>query len=113
VLTLLILYLVSGSFLIAFSLPLLFKKIPPNSFYGFRTPQTMRDPRVWYVVNCYSAKWLIGASVSILIAAVLFYFIPGISVDAYALGCLAVFAVVFIVGLVQSIRFLKKLIGNS
>ena len=46
---------------------------------------------------------------SILITALLFYFIPGISVDVYALGCLAVFVVVFTTGLVQSIRFLKTL----
>ncbi len=107
--TLLILYLVSGTMLIALAMPLLYGKIPPNSFYGFRVSQTITDPQVWYAVNRYSAWWLLFAGVSIVVAAILLYLIPGISVDAYALGCLAVFTVTFTVGLVKSFRFLKSL----
>jgi uncharacterized membrane protein len=108
-LTLLILYLVCGSLLVALSLPLLYDKIPPNPLYGFRTAQTLRDPRVWYAANRYAAKWFIVAGASIVFAALLLYVIPGISVDGYALGCLAVFVVFFTFGLVQSIRFIKGL----
>jgi uncharacterized membrane protein len=105
----LILYLVSGVLLIALAIPLLYDKIPPNSFYGFRVSQTINDPKVWYAVNRYAARWLIFAGVSIVAAASLFYLIPGISVDAYALSCLAVFTVTFTVGLVKSFQYLKSL----
>jgi uncharacterized membrane protein len=105
----LILYLVSGVLLIALSIPLLYNKIPPNSFYGFRVSQTVTDPKVWYAVNRYSARWLLIAGVSIVAAAILLYLVPGISVDAYALGCLAVFAVTLTVGLVKSFKYLKSL----
>ena len=105
----LILYLVSGVLLIALAIPLLYDKIPPNSFYGFRVSQTLTDPKVWYAVNRYSARWLLIAGVSIVAAAILLYLVPGISVDAYALGCLAVFTVTFTVGLVKSFQYLKSL----
>jgi uncharacterized membrane protein len=105
----LILYLVSGVLLIALAIPLLYDKIPPNSYYGFRVSQTLTDPKVWYAVNRYSARWLLFAGVSIVAAAILLYLVPGISVDAYALGCLAVFMVTFTVGLVKSFHYLKSL----
>jgi uncharacterized membrane protein len=103
------LYLVGGVILIALATPLLFDKIPPNSFYGFRVSQTINNPNTWYAVNRYSARWLLFAGVSIVAAAILLYFIPGISVDAYALGCLAVFTVTLTIGLVKSFLYMKSL----
>ncbi len=32
-------------------LPLWMRKVPMNHFYGFRTPRTVTDERVWYPVN--------------------------------------------------------------
>lgn len=31
--------------------PLWLGKVPPNRFYGFRTPRTVNDAEVWYPVN--------------------------------------------------------------
>lgn len=107
-LTLLILYLACGSLLVALSLPLLLDKIPPNPLYGFRIAKTLQDPRVWYAGNRYAAKWFIIAGASIVLSALLLYFVPGISADVYALGCLAVFVIFFTFGLVQSLRFIKR-----
>jgi uncharacterized membrane protein len=107
--TILVLYLVGGVLLIALAIPLLFNKIPPNSFYGFRVTQTTHDSNTWYAVNRYSARWLLFAGVSSVVAAILLYFIPGISVDAYALGCLAVFTATFTLGLVKSFLYMKSL----
>jgi uncharacterized membrane protein len=46
-----LLYGIGGVFLIAISLPMMYAKVPPNGFYGFRTPRTMSDPYVWYPAN--------------------------------------------------------------
>ena len=35
----------------ALSIPLAAEKVPRNNFYGFRTPRTVKDDRVWYPVN--------------------------------------------------------------
>ncbi len=107
--TLLIFYLAAGTLLVALSLPLLLGKVGPNVFYGFRVSRTLTDSRLWYAANRFAAKRLIAAAVSIMAAAVALYFVPGLSIDGYALACLGVFAVVFTVGLVQSFRHLRSI----
>ena len=107
--TLLILYVGAGGLLILLSLPLLWEKVPPNPVYGFRLPATMNDPKVWYATNKFGAKRLMVTGISTVVAAAIFYFIPGITVDGYALACLFVFALVFTVGLVQSLRYMHSL----
>jgi uncharacterized membrane protein len=37
--------------LIGISIPLIIRKVPPNSFYGCRTRKTLSDPRIWYEAN--------------------------------------------------------------
>ena len=106
--TLLILYLAAGTLLMLLSLPLLYRKIRPNPIYGVRVPKTLNNPEIWYATNACAARYLFAAGGSIVIAAVLLYFIPGLSVDTYALACLGVFGVVFGFGLYQIFRFLRR-----
>ena len=107
--TLLILYLASGVLLMLLSLPLLWGKIPPNGLYGFRVRATLENPSIWYPANKFAAKRLLWSGAVFVAAAVVLYFIPGISVDVYSLGCLFVFAVSFVIGLVQSVRYVRAL----
>ncbi|MHC1767372.1 MAG: SdpI family protein [Verrucomicrobiia bacterium] len=107
--TLLILHAASGVLLMALSLPLLWEKVPPNGLYGFRVKATLENPRIWYAANKFAAKQLLVAGAVFVVAAVILYFIPGIGVDTYSLGCLVLFAVPFIIGLVQSVRYVKSL----
>jgi uncharacterized membrane protein len=111
--TILILYLVSGLLLIGLSIPLIMQKIKPNGLYGFRVQQTLDNPELWYKTNRYSGKWLLTAGIAIVLVALGFYFIPGISVDAYALACLAVFATVLFAGLILSWRYMKSLMEGK
>jgi uncharacterized membrane protein len=106
---LLILYVAGGLLLMALAVPLLRGKVRPNWFYGFRVPRTVNNPDIWYATNRFGAKRLLAAGASFVVSAIVFYFIPGITVDAYAWVCLAVFVTVFGVGLVQSIRFMNSL----
>jgi hypothetical protein len=105
-------YVGAGILLILISLPLLLQLIPPNPIYGFRLSPAVDDPRIWYATNAHSAKRLIVAGASSVVAAILLYFVPAITVDIYALGCLAVFVIVAGVGLVQSVKFMKSM-ANS
>jgi uncharacterized membrane protein len=108
-LTLLLLYLVAGSLLAALSLPLLRGKIGRNWFYGFRLPKTFKSNAIWYAANKYAAKRLLWAAIAFVLGAIGLYLVPGLSVDGYALGCLAAFAIVFLIGFVQSILYLRSL----
>jgi uncharacterized membrane protein len=47
----LLLLLAIGLIFAALGIPLKQGRIPPNHFYGFRTPRTLRDEAVWYPVN--------------------------------------------------------------
>ena len=106
--SLLILYLAGGGLLVLLSLPLYFEKIPPNGLYGFRVEATLKDPKLWYAVNRFSAKRQSAAGLALAATALVLFNVPYISEDTYALGCLLVFAVVFIIGLVQSFRYMRQ-----
>lgn len=47
-----------GPLLVLFSVPLMFRWIPPNSFFGLRIPSTLRNRSVWYDANALSARHL-------------------------------------------------------
>lgn len=107
--TLMFLFLLSGLLLVALSIPMIMGKIPPNGLYGFRVKKTMENPDVWYPVNAFSGKWLLAAGIVQALAAVAFYLIPGISLDAYAYAVLGVWVVVFGATLTASIRYLNSM----
>ncbi len=45
-----------GVIYVAIGIPLWWKIVPPNSFYGFRTPKTQSSPEIWYDVNEFGGK---------------------------------------------------------
>jgi uncharacterized membrane protein len=46
-----ILFAVVGLVLVAISIPLIMRKVPPNSFYGCRTRRALSNPKIWYEAN--------------------------------------------------------------
>lgn len=53
------------------SIPMLLGLVRPNGLYGFRTRESMADPKIWYASNRTAAQNLIGASV----VSVVIYFV--------------------------------------
>jgi uncharacterized membrane protein len=45
-----------GPLLVLLSLPLMFRWVPPNRFYGLRIPATRRNRSVWYDANALSGR---------------------------------------------------------
>jgi hypothetical protein len=107
-LTLLSLYVGTGLLLSALSIPLILRRIPPNGLYGFRVKATLENPDLWYAVNAYSGWRLLAAGLSAVVAAVGLAFVPGLTLDGYALSCLAVMGFVLTIGLVQSVLYLRR-----
>ena len=110
---LLMVNVISGLLLAAISVPLLLEKIPRNHIYGFRVKATFKDKKTWFAVNKFAAKRLLATGLGFTAAALGLYFVPGLSVDAYALVCLAVFVVFFGVSIYQSFRFIRRLEKNA
>jgi uncharacterized membrane protein len=111
--TILILYVVIGLLMVVLAVPLIKRKVKPNGLYGFRVPQTLSDPEVWYAVNAHFGRRLLVAGVATVLAALLLYRVPGLDVDSYAWALLAVFALFFGVGLVQSWLYMNTLTRSS
>ena len=107
--TLLAMYVVFGLLLAGLSVPLLRDKIPPNGWYGFRVPSTLTNAELWYKVNRYMARWMLATGIITTGGAVALFFVPGLSVDAYAWLCLLVFALPFGLGVALSFRYLRKI----
>jgi uncharacterized membrane protein len=85
-----LLFLISGILMVALAVPLAMGWVRPNLWYGVRVGKTMEDPQLWYAANRVAGRWLTLAGVVFLIAAIGLRWIPGISVDVYAIACLVV-----------------------
>jgi hypothetical protein len=106
---LLVMFLISGVILVALSIPMIMGKVAPNDIYGFRVPDTMNNPRIWYAVNAYSGKWLLITGLIFIATCIFTYLIPGISVDSYSLICMAGFFIPMTIGFIKSSRYAKQL----
>lgn len=49
------------------SIPLILRKIPMNSYYGVRFPQSYKSDDAWYAINEYGGKALLLASIPIFL----------------------------------------------
>ena len=106
--TLLVLYLVTGLLLVGLSLPLIYRKVPPNYWYGFRVRATLEDDKIWYPVNEYVAKRLFWVGiVTVVAAAVLFPLLTNVGVYASAMGSIVLLGLA--VSLIQSLLYLRNL----
>ena len=105
----LVTYVGMGLVLALVSVPLIQKRIGPNGWYGVRIPQTLNNSEVWYDVNAFVARRLFVIGILAIVAAVGLYLIPSLKIDTYAMGCLFIESIGFIVTAVQSIRHLQSL----
>src|SRR4051812_47937610 len=72
-----LLLIVAHASLAAVCVPLIRRRVPPNAAYGFRTPKTLSNDRVWYEANAVSGRYLLLATiVSALITVVALIKIP-------------------------------------
>ncbi len=63
--------IVGGLAFIAVGVPLVLGRIGRNRIYGYRSPRTLRDDRIWYPVNAMSGLWLIWGGLLSLVIGVL------------------------------------------
>lgn len=57
-----------GIIFIILAVPLILQKVPPNQWYGFRTPKTLSDEHIWYPVNKLMGYDLLGVGIAIIIS---------------------------------------------
>ena len=103
---LLMLYVAAGLLLIGLASPLVFRKIPPNHWYGFRVKRTLEDKEVWFAANAFAGRRLAWTGLATVAAAIIFHLLPVDKVDTYAVAVTAVMLFSLTVAVVQSFRYL-------
>lgn len=61
----------SGLLVIAFGVPLMLRRVPPNGFYGLRVPATFKDEQVWYDANAASGRDLVLFGIAMMVTALI------------------------------------------
>jgi uncharacterized membrane protein len=99
-----------GLLIIVISIPLLFDKIRPNPWYGFRTPKTMSKPEIWYKANKYMAKNMLVAGIIIMAAFIILPVLrPDFDPDIDVSIILFIFITPILIVIIRSLLYLRKL----
>ena len=102
-------YVIFGLLLTVLAIPLWEERIGPNGLYGFRVRRTLENEEVWYAVNKYFAPWLAATGLLTAFAALSLYYLPGISLAVYPLGVLALFVIIFLLGVQTTLMYMRSL----
>jgi hypothetical protein len=99
--------------IIVIALPLIFREVPPNYWYGFRIKATIRNEKIWYLVNeFFGWGMVISSIISMVIILFLFNYryIPPIT---YMNINIAVLLMPQIITLLLTISYLRHLIEKE
>jgi len=102
-------FVATGLLLVALSVPLILRRVKPNYFYGFRTPKTMSNERIWYDANAYAGRALSILGSVYVAACVLLYFVFRPNFVAYNIACAAVLFSGLFVAVLLCFRYLRSL----
>jgi uncharacterized membrane protein len=91
-LVLLVICLALAGVVAGLGVPLFYGWVRPNKMYGFRTPQTLKDPEAWYPANRTCGFWLIVTGVVT----------TGVASGLFAAGVEAPYAIFFTLACVVS-----------
>jgi len=94
------------------SLPLLFRKVPRNGFYGYRTRATLGSDFVWYEANAHFACRFLIASAVACIAAVLLYRSSALEPATYLKVSVALLVAPVLVAALLTSRYVRNLVTD-
>jgi uncharacterized membrane protein len=98
-----------GILLAGLSVPLVLRRVKPNSLYGFRTPKTLSNQRIWYETNAFAGRLSLGLGVAFALMSIMLYFLLGANFVVYNVACASVLLVGFVVVAGLSFRYLRSL----
>lgn len=104
-------YALMGLLFVVFGIPLAARRVPPNAFYGFRTPKTMKpgNERIWYEANAYAGRLMRWVGVWITASTLVLSRVHSLSVDELAYACLTTTMAGLLVMVVLTFRYLATL----
>jgi uncharacterized membrane protein len=80
--------LISGSGLLisVLAIPLVLRRVPPNSFYGIRTKASFASDSDWYRINVIGGRYLALSGLVILVIGIVGFFLPVSFRDPYSIS---------------------------
>ena len=90
-----------------FSLPLVFRLVPRNPVYGYRTRATLGDDALWCEANAYFGLRLIVASLLSAGIALVFHVWQGLSPQAYLWASILLLAMPGLLAWLLTARFVR------
>ena len=69
------------------AVPLIRRRVKPNYLYGFRTPKTLSDERIWYEANAYAGRLLLRLGIVFVVASVGLFFVFRGDFIVYNVAC--------------------------
>jgi hypothetical protein len=108
----LVIHLAVGLLMMAMSLPLIRRKVPPNSSYGLRVRKTLDDPSIWYEANEYAGRCLFGLGVWVALGSLALSLVPAINPASFASACLVLTVTGLAASGVLCYRFLGQVTGG-
>src|SRR5512140_650856 len=91
------------------SLPLVFRKVPRNVVYGYRTRATLASDFVWYEANAYFGWRCLFASAAACIAGVLLYLSGALEPGTYLKVTVALLVAPVLVAALLTSRYVRAL----
>jgi hypothetical protein len=76
--------LIVGLLLFLLNLPLTWRKVPMNRFYGFRTAAAFKSQEAWYDVNAFGGRQFVFAALFMIALGLAGFYLPEQYKDAYA-----------------------------
>ena len=73
-----------GLLILLLCLPLIYRKVPMNLFYGIRIPAAFKSDEHWYEINEYGGALMAKWSALIFAAGLVGFFLPDDSLHLYA-----------------------------
>jgi len=58
------------------SVPLLFRKVPPNRWYGVRVPEAFVSDENWYAINEFGSRRLLGLALALAVLGLVALSLP-------------------------------------
>jgi uncharacterized membrane protein len=102
-------HLIAGLLIVAFSLPLVWRKIGRNRFYGIRVPAAFESDERWREINAYGGRLFLRWGIAVVLIGLVGLVLPRHLWDIYALVSL----VVIIGSFILVIRAIRRYTGGS
>ena len=88
-------------------LPLIYREVPMNHFYGIRIPQSFVSAERWYDINAYGGRLMARWSCLIIVVGLAGFLVPVRFGQPYAITAAALVLISLLAPLVQIIRWAK------